>query len=118
MQEAERATIRSQFGRPKQGGEWRDTIEGSNACETESHAGKLYYLRIPRQKSEAHQGATSVARTLETDDVIDPADSRAWIVHGLDAAAVPAERGDGGVDAAAWRTRRDGQKRRPCVSPW
>ena len=68
--------------------------------------------------SEAHQGATSVARTLETDDVIDPADSRAWIVHGLDAAAVPAERGDGGVDAAAWRTRRDGQKRRPCVSPW
>mmetsp|Transcript_19602 Transcript_19602/g.62885 ORF Transcript_19602/g.62885 Transcript_19602/m.62885 type:complete len:423 (+) Transcript_19602:608-1876(+) len=63
-------------------------------------------------------GATSVARTLETDDVIDPADSRAWIVHGLDAAAVPAERGDGGADAAAWRTRRDGQKRRPCVSPW
>ena len=53
--------------------------------------------------------ALSVARTLETDDVIDPADSRAWILHGLQAAAV-----SGG---GAWRRRTEG-KRRPCVPPW
>ena len=54
--------------------------------------------------------ALSVARTLETDDVIDPADSRDWIIHGLDAAGV--------TGGGEWRARRDGTKRRPCVSPW
>jgi len=55
--------------------------------------------------------ATSVARTLETDDVIDPAESRAWLLQGLDAA------GGGGESGAEWR-KRDGAKRRPCISPW
>ena len=57
----------------------------------------------------AHErgGALSVARTLETDEVIDPAESRAWIQAALEASpAPPRERG-------AHRG-----KRRPCVSPW
>ena len=53
--------------------------------------------------------ALSTARTLETDDVIDPAESREWILHGLDVAGW---RGGG-----EWRTS-EGGKRRPCVSPW
>ena len=53
--------------------------------------------------------ALSVARTLETDDVIDPAESRGWIVQGLDAA---------GVDGAPTWRRREASKRRPCISTW
>lgn len=48
--------------------------------------------------------ALSVARTLETDDVIDPAESRAWILSALDAAS-----------AKKARTK---DRKRPCVSPW
>lgn len=51
-------------------------------------------------------GALSVARTLETDEVIDPAESRAWLLAALEAAPpVPSPRADG-------------VKRRPCISPW
>ena len=53
--------------------------------------------------------ALSVARTLETDDVIDPADSRDWIVHGLDMA--------GATGGGEWR-KRGAARRRSCVSPW
>ena len=49
----------------------------------------------------------SVARTLETDDVIDPAESRAWIQTALEASPPPPREG---------RAHRG--KRRPCVSPW
>ena len=56
--------------------------------------------------------ALSVARTLETDDVIDPAESREWILHGLQSAAVG---DDGGLPH--WR-KREAVRRRPCVSPW
>jgi acetyl-CoA carboxylase carboxyltransferase component len=57
-------------------------------------------------------GALSVARTLETDDVIDPAESREWISAALEVAAAKA----GGAGGSAWRERRN--KKRPCVSPW
>ena len=42
------------------------------------------------------------------DDVIDPAESRRWIVHGMDAAGT-----SGGGE---WRHREG--KARPLVSPW
>ena len=45
--------------------------------------------------------ALSTARTLETDDVIDPAESRQWIVSGLEAAEQHTQ-----------------PSNRPCVSPW
>ena len=48
--------------------------------------------------------ALSVARTLETDDVIDPSESRRWIAAALETTAPPAQR--------PWR------RKRPCVSPW
>ena len=51
-------------------------------------------------------GATSVARTLETDDVIDPAESRAWVLSALEVCA---------RDEPETGGRR---RRRPCVSPW
>ena len=51
-------------------------------------------------------GALSVARTLETDEVIDPAESRAWLLAALEAAPPAAT------------PRADGVKRRPCISPW
>jgi acetyl-CoA carboxylase carboxyltransferase component len=54
-------------------------------------------------------GALSVARTLETDDVIDPAESRAWILNALEAASAgPEHRSQG----------RPWKRKRPCVSPW
>ena len=56
-------------------------------------------------------GALSVARTLETDDVIDPAESRAWILSALDAASA---RSDGGSGEG----KRPRKRKRPCVSPW
>jgi len=57
--------------------------------------------------------AISVARTLETDDVIDPAESRDWIQHGLQSAA----QAKGSPSQTAWRVR-DSKRKRPCVSPW
>ena len=56
-------------------------------------------------------GALSVARTLETDDVIDPAESRAWVAGVLEATD---EQVQGG---AGWR-RPAGARKRPCISPW
>lgn len=52
--------------------------------------------------------AVSVARTLETDDVLDPADSRRWLINGMDTAAASG--------SAEWRRRKG--KKRPLVSPW
>ena len=49
--------------------------------------------------------ALSVARTLETDDVIDPAESRKWVAAAL-AAHAP----------VSFKERRE--RRRPCISPW
>ena len=57
--------------------------------------------------------AISVARTLETDDVIDPAESRDWIQHGLQSAA----QAQGSPSQTAGRVR-DSKRKRPCVSPW
>ena len=58
-------------------------------------------------------GALSVARTLETDDVIDPAESRSWIAAALEASA------EGRATGRPWGGGggEDGRKR-PCVSPW
>ena len=64
------------------------------------------------EKGIERAGAVSVARTLETDDVIDPAESREWIVHGLETAGAGLDE-----EGARWR-RRGSRKRRPCVSPW
>jgi acetyl-CoA carboxylase carboxyltransferase component len=47
--------------------------------------------------------ALNAASHLDIDDVIDPADTRRWIVAGLQAAASP--------------ERRTGKKR-PCIDPW
>jgi len=74
------------------------------------------------QKGFERAGALSVARTLETDEVIDPAETRDWVIHAMDTAAVEGGGGAGGAGPSAdhvagWR-RRDAQKRRPCVSPW
>jgi acetyl-CoA carboxylase carboxyltransferase component len=80
-----------------------------------------YYCQAAQSSAEARQqlytslveaayergGALSVARTLETDDVIDPAESRAWIQTALEASPPPPRDG---------RAHRG--KRRPCVSPW
>ena len=54
-------------------------------------------------------GALSVARTLETDEVIDPAESRGWVEAALDACV--RTRGEP-------RSSAGGKRRRPCVSPW
>ena len=48
--------------------------------------------------------ALNAATYLDIDDVIDPADTRRWIIAGLSSAA-PAE-------------RRGGRKKRPCIDPW
>ena len=50
-----------------------------------------------------HGKAVNVASHFEIDDVIDPADTRAWIVAALGAAPPPAPRTG---------------KKRPCVDPW
>jgi len=47
----------------------------------------------------AHGRAENMASFLEIDDVIDPADSRRWIVHGLRAPRAGTERRDRFVDA-------------------
>jgi acetyl-CoA carboxylase carboxyltransferase component len=51
----------------------------------------------------AHGKALNTATTFEIDDVIDPADSRRWIVSGLDAAPPPAPRTG---------------KKRSCIDTW
>ena len=58
-------------------------------------------------------GALSVARALETDDVIDPSESRSWIAAALEASA------EGRATGRPWGGGggEDGRKR-PCVSPW
>ena len=56
-------------------------------------------------------GALSVARTLETDDVIDPAESRSWILNALEAASA-------GPDHRNRNQGRPWKRKRPCVSPW
>lgn len=50
-------------------------------------------------------GALSVARTLETDDVIDPAESRTWV-----AAAV--------AQHQPLHFKHRPARKRPCISPW
>jgi acetyl-CoA carboxylase carboxyltransferase component len=50
-----------------------------------------------------HGKALNTATYFEIDDVIDPADSRRWIVAGLDSAPPPAPRTG---------------KKRPCVDTW
>ena len=55
--------------------------------------------------------ALSVARTLETDDVIDPAESRLWIIGALEASAsARARNGEDGSTA--------GRSFKRCVNPW
>jgi acetyl-CoA carboxylase carboxyltransferase component len=53
-----------------------------------------------------HGKAVSTASFFEIDDVIDPADSRRWIVTALDAWAPP----------SSWRER--DAKKRPYVDTW
>ena len=53
----------------------------------------------------ARGSALSVARTLETDEVIDPAETRAWVVGALE-----------GWQPAESHAKRG--RKRPCVSPW
>ena len=68
--------------------------------------------RLFRQLLEAsaeRAQALSVARTLETDDVIDPAESRDWVVAMVDAASAA---------SATSHSFGRGERRRPCVSPW
>jgi hypothetical protein len=55
------------------------------------------------QRMYDHGKAVSVASTFELDDVIDPADSRRWIMAGLRSSPPPA--------------RRSGKKR-PCIDTW
>ena len=50
-----------------------------------------------------HGKAVNTASHFEIDDVIDPADSRAWIVAALEAAPAPPPRTG---------------KKRPCVDTW
>jgi acetyl-CoA carboxylase carboxyltransferase component len=54
-------------------------------------------------RSYQHGKALNVATYFEIDDVIDPAESRRWIVRGLDAAPPPPARTG---------------KKRPCVDTW
>ena len=80
--------------------------ELAEAALTSAEARRQLYTSLVEAAHE-RGGALSVARTLETDEVIDPAESRAWIQAALEASpAPPRERG-------AHRG-----KRRPCVSPW
>ena len=58
------------------------------------------------EASRERGAALGVARTLETDDVIDPAESRAWVLSALEVCA---------RDEPETGGRR---RRRPCVSPW
>jgi acetyl-CoA carboxylase carboxyltransferase component len=71
--------------------------EGANGAQTRD---ALYQQLVARQY--ANGSAINMATTLEIDAVIDPADSRAWLVRGLDSAA-PARRaalaGRGGIGA-------------------
>ena len=46
------------------------------------------YRRLVAQQYEAGQ-AINMAQTLEIDAVIDPADTRGWLVRGLDSASRP-----------------------------
>jgi acetyl-CoA carboxylase carboxyltransferase component len=52
-----------------------------------------------------HGKAVSTATYFEIDDVIDPADSRRWILSMLASAPPPAPRGPSG-------------KKRPCIDTW
>ena len=80
--------------------------ELAEAAHTSAEARRQLYTSLVEAAHERGD-ALSVARTLETDEVIDPAESRAWIQAALEASpAPPRERG-------AHRG-----KRRPCVSPW
>jgi acetyl-CoA carboxylase carboxyltransferase component len=62
---------------------------------------KLFDTMVERMYR--HGKAVSTASHFEIDDVIDPADSRRWIVGGLAASPAP-------------QSRR--RKKRPCIDPW
>ena len=80
--------------------------ELAKAAGTSAEARQELYTSLVQAAYE-RGGALSVARTLETDDVIDPAESRAWIEAALEASPPPPREG-----------RAHRSKRRPCVSPW
>ena len=64
---------------------------------------KATFERDGRQRLRARQGASTWPRHFEIDDVIDPADTRRWIVRAL-RSAPPAARRE--------------HKKRPCIDAW
>ncbi len=72
-----------------------------DAIEDDAERDRVFNEMVERMY--AHGKAINAASYFEIDDVIDPADSRRWIVQALDAAPKPAPR--------------EGKKR-PCVDTW
>eukprot|EP00966_Prymnesium_polylepis_P113683 2628382-Prymnesium_polylepis.1 len=75
------------------------------AAEAESPQARQELFEQLLAMSYERGSALNVARTLETDDVIDPAESRQWV-----AAAMAAHQPVSFKDRPA--------KKRPCISPW
>ena len=72
-----------------------------DAIEDDAERERVYNEMVERMYE--HGKAINSASYFEIDDVIDPADSRRWIVAALDAAPAP--------------TPRTGKKR-PCIDTW
>ena len=75
------------------------------AAESESPQARKELFEHLVAASYERGSALNVARTLETDDVVDPAESRKWV-----AAAMAAHQPVSFKDRAS--------RKRQCVSPW
>ena len=65
--------------------------------------GLTYLVEPVRSEAYDHGKAVNVASAFELDDVIDPAESRSWVLSALESAPPPAARSG---------------KKRPCVDTW
>ena len=72
------------------------------ACATAEERSALYDKLVAQQYQNGH--ALNMAATLEIDAVIDPAETRAWLLRGLEASHQSASSGN--VTAPGWRAER------------